>query len=108
MTKSWGKREIRLPFPDRTKTPVYWMRTAKEMRRAGNVKPGLQRRLVACWIAVVVALAFPRELSAQTAGAVPEQQQGQASGLPLPRFVSLKSDRVNLRSGPGTDYPTSW
>ncbi len=30
------------------------------------------------------------------------------SGLPLPRFVSLKSDRVNLRSGPGTDYPTSW
>ncbi len=31
-----------------------------------------------------------------------------ASGLPLPRFVSLKADRVNLRSGPGTDYPTSW
>ncbi len=30
------------------------------------------------------------------------------SGLPVPRFVSLKSDRVNLRSGPGTDYPTSW
>lgn len=31
-----------------------------------------------------------------------------ASGLPLPRFVSLKSDRVNLRNGPGTDYPASW
>jgi SH3-like domain-containing protein len=31
-----------------------------------------------------------------------------ASGLPLPRFVSLKADRVNLRAGPGTDYPTSW
>lgn len=30
------------------------------------------------------------------------------SGLPVPRFVSLKSDRVNLRNGPGTDYPTSW
>jgi SH3-like domain-containing protein len=30
------------------------------------------------------------------------------SGLPLPRFVSLKSDRVNLRAGPGTEYPTSW
>jgi SH3-like domain-containing protein len=30
------------------------------------------------------------------------------SGLPTPRFVSLKSDRVNLRSGPGTDYPTTW
>jgi SH3-like domain-containing protein len=31
-----------------------------------------------------------------------------ASGLPLPRYVSLKSDRVNLRQGPGTDYPTAW
>jgi SH3-like domain-containing protein len=31
-----------------------------------------------------------------------------ASGLPLPRFVSLKSDRVNLRAGPGTEYPTRW
>jgi len=30
------------------------------------------------------------------------------SGLPVPRFVSLKSDRVNLRNGPGTDYPTGW
>ncbi|MBB4274939.1 SH3 domain-containing protein [Rhizobium mongolense] len=30
------------------------------------------------------------------------------SGLPLPRFVSLKSKRVNLRIGPGTDYAASW
>lgn len=31
-----------------------------------------------------------------------------ASGLPLPRFVSLKSDKINLRAGPGTEYPISW
>jgi SH3-like domain-containing protein len=31
-----------------------------------------------------------------------------ASGLAVPRFVSLKSDRVNLRSGPGTEYPATW
>lgn len=30
------------------------------------------------------------------------------SGLPLPRYVSLKSDKVNLRTGPGIDYPTTW
>ena len=35
-------------------------------------------------------------------------QRGSSSGLAIPRFVSLKADRVNLRSGPGTDYPTSW
>ena len=31
-----------------------------------------------------------------------------ASGLPLPRFVSLKADRVNMRTGPGLEYPTKW
>lgn len=30
------------------------------------------------------------------------------SGLPLPRFVSLKSDRVNVRKGPSTDHPVAW
>lgn len=33
---------------------------------------------------------------------------GTASGLPVPRFVSLKSDRVNLREGPSKDHRTSW
>jgi SH3-like domain-containing protein len=28
--------------------------------------------------------------------------------LPLPRFASLKSDEVNLRSGPGEDKPKLW
>ncbi|MEQ1715406.1 MAG: SH3 domain-containing protein [Hyphomicrobium sp.] len=40
-----------------------------------------------------------------------EAPQGAApsgSGLPVPRFVSLKSDRVNLRNGPSTEYPTGW
>lgn len=32
----------------------------------------------------------------------------ETSGLPLPRFVSLRSDEVNLRSGPGTRYPVDW
>ena len=30
------------------------------------------------------------------------------SGLPLPRFVSLKAGRVNLRIGPGRNYPVDW
>lgn len=32
----------------------------------------------------------------------------QSSGLPLPRFVSLRSDQVNMRSGPGVRYPVDW
>ena len=30
------------------------------------------------------------------------------SGLPVPRFVSLKFNKVNLRSGPGGEYPVLW
>lgn len=30
------------------------------------------------------------------------------SGLPVPRYVSLKSDRVNIRKGPGRDYGIAW
>ncbi|WP_158598405.1 SH3 domain-containing protein [Notoacmeibacter ruber] len=31
-----------------------------------------------------------------------------ASGLPLPRFASLKSSRINMRAGPGRDYRIEW
>ena len=34
--------------------------------------------------------------------------QSAGSGLPLPRYASLKSDRVNVRKGPGFDYPIAW
>lgn len=30
------------------------------------------------------------------------------SGHPLPRFVSLKSNEVNVRRGPGREYPVLW
>jgi SH3-like domain-containing protein len=30
------------------------------------------------------------------------------TGLPLPRFVSLRSAEVNLRTGPGSTYPVDW
>ena len=29
-------------------------------------------------------------------------------GLPLPRFVSLRKDEVNVRTGPGVRYPVDW
>ncbi|MFH6785922.1 MULTISPECIES: SH3 domain-containing protein [Methylobacterium] len=33
---------------------------------------------------------------------------GPATKLPLPRYVSLKTDRVNLREGPSKDHRTLW
>ena len=36
------------------------------------------------------------------------QQVGTVTGLPIPRYASLKTDRVNLREGPGKEHPTTW
>jgi|APCry1669189241_1035207.scaffolds.fasta_scaffold73818_2 SH3-like domain-containing protein len=36
------------------------------------------------------------------------QSIGPVSGLPLPRFVSLKSDRVNMHEGPTRNHPIHW
>lgn len=33
---------------------------------------------------------------------------GQQSGLPLPRFVSLKADKVNVRAGPTREHHVTW
>jgi SH3-like domain-containing protein len=42
------------------------------------------------------------------AKAAGEMGTGQVTGLPVPRYVSLKSDRVNLREGPSKEHRTSW
>jgi SH3-like domain-containing protein len=62
-------------------------------------------RAVAAAIALFAIWTDAAMAGGQSAAAPPAKSE---SGLPLPRFVSLKADRVNLRSGPGTDYPTSW
>lgn len=34
--------------------------------------------------------------------------RGQETGLPIPRFASLRPDQVNARTGPGLSYPIDW
>jgi SH3-like domain-containing protein len=50
----------------------------------------------------------PAEAPAQANPAPAGPEKGTSSGLPLPRFASLRSDDVNLRAGPGTRYPIEW
>ena len=37
-----------------------------------------------------------------------EKSPFQVTGYPIPRFVTLSSDKVFMRSGPGTKYPVLW
>jgi SH3-like domain-containing protein len=36
------------------------------------------------------------------------ERLGASTCLPVPRFVSLRADAVNLRVGPGDQYPIAW
>lgn len=35
-------------------------------------------------------------------------QAADKTALPVPRFVTLRSDKVNVRTGPGEQYPIDW
>lgn len=56
--------------------------------------------ITAAFGAIMLAATMPAPVYAQATKS--------ASGLPLPRFVSLKAKKINLRVGPGKDYAVSW
>ncbi len=64
----------------------------------------------ACIVLAVAALvlAFATIAAAGSANAQIAARETGESGLPLPRFVSLKADRVNVRRGPGFDHEIAW
>jgi SH3-like domain-containing protein len=49
---------------------------------------------------LLVLLAFPVESIATG--------KGKETGLPIPRFVSVRPDEANVRTGPGLNYPIKW
>jgi SH3-like domain-containing protein len=62
--------------------------------------PGRARALIFVLIAIASSLvAVPAPVFAQA---------DNPSGLPLPRFVSTRSNPINVRVGPGTKYEIAW
>jgi SH3-like domain-containing protein len=51
-------------------------------------------------LAAILLVVFPVTVFAQGTGV--------STNLPLPRFVSLKADKVNLRAGPTRDNAVNW
>jgi SH3-like domain-containing protein len=58
--------------------------------------------------ALVIALAVLTASGAATHACGRERDRPTPSGLPVPRWVSLKFDEVRARSGPGDDYGVVW
>jgi SH3-like domain-containing protein len=67
---------------------------------------GARRTTHACLrLIVLVAVGL---LAMQPGPSQGQSQAGRTTGLPLPRFVSLEADPVNVRFGPGRQYPINW
>jgi len=58
----------------------------------------MHRLIHICLIALLALLLAPVQPQAQISG----------TGLPLPRYVSLRATEVNMRNGPGIQYPVEW
>lgn len=57
---------------------------------------------------ILCLLAFAFGLVAATPSTLAQGNGTRATDLPLPRFVSLKSDRVNVRIGPSREHKIAW
>jgi SH3-like domain-containing protein len=76
-------------------------RRARGPRNASGIANG---GVVSLGTAALVGLA----LSSGVAAAADGPNKELSTGLPLPRFVSLKADKVHVRQGPGTDHKIAW
>lgn len=56
---------------------------------------------------ISVIAGFALIVSVAISGAA-ARAQPEGSGLPLPRFVSLRAQEANMRAGPGEQYPIKW
>jgi SH3-like domain-containing protein len=74
-------------------------------------KVGLRVRHLISITAMALALAFASAAEPSAAEDNVKQAAVEPTGkssLPVPRFVSLKSDKVNVRKGPSTDQAIVW
>jgi len=77
----------------------------KQRPRAGAAAAGVAAGAAAAGAA---AVAQPPASPAPSPREIEQPSQGSVTGLPIPRFVSLRSDEVNLRIGPDTRFPIEW
>ncbi len=90
------------------------------MRETGvcsNVTKRRAPRRVIALLAALILVAPAMLVTPTTGGMAATRDKGEgageasklgASGLPLPRFVSLAAGRANMRVGPGRQYPIRW
>ena len=80
-------------------------RDAKGKEVTAQVRPGAKVRTM---LMRALVLGFGLALAAGMDARAEDTGIGPVTKLPMPRFVSLKADSVNLREGPNRDHPVKW
>lgn len=75
-----------------------------------TVRTPLRRRflLLGAVLAVCASHAAAAPAGKDLPARAEDSRRGSATGLPVPRFVALGSSEVNVRTGPGNQYPIAW
>ena len=111
------RSEARPPVVKPPAKPQATQRNAQgqQQRPAGQPQAGQGNRAaagaaagVAAGAAATAGAAKPAEPAAAPPPAERAPTMGSVTSLPLPRFAALRSDEVNMRSGPGTRFPIEW
>ncbi len=84
-----------------------WHNGLRALRR-GFAQPRTGSLLFPRPLVVLFACLLAAAALAAEDGPRPAPERGGETGLPVPRFVSLASDKVNVRTGPGVRYPIAW
>lgn len=66
-----------------------------------------RRLIVGCLFGAAAAMVCAPEVEAQAAPDV-SAANADSNSIKVPRYFSLKADRVSLFQGPGAEYPTAW
>jgi len=78
---------------------IRWFKGFKKIKRSGGL-------LALAGLILCFAIGAVTGVASGNGGEAFASQH--SSGLPLPRFVSLRAGEVNMRAGPSVRYPVDW
>ena len=82
------------------------LRALSKRQGRACLSAGVACTLLCCGLAPAISLGASAAPPAREAAG--RRETGRYTGLPVPRFAALRSDRVNLRRGPGRRYRIDW
>lgn len=93
---------------EEAKTPVVRARGPLQPHKPAGTVPGKPLPAASPVVPAQPKVETPKPEAKAAPAKLPDPETPEGGPVKLPRFVSLRSDEVNMRVGPGTKYPIEW